>query len=419
MVKQEIDNKLAYELELKQYQLSSLLEITQAINQNFSREQLFSIYKFVLRSQLKIPKCALFVYEKQWSCPVIYGVDPSCAFIDVEKEMMFVKGIHNIEPTTTSPIKEFETVIPVFHKSKPLAYALIGKREDGAVDAIELRSDLIPFLQTLTNVIIVAIENKKFASEQIRQEGIKKEMELAAQMQSMLFPVTLPNDEQLEMHAAYLPHQEVGGDYYDCIRLSAEETVFCLADVSGKGIAAALLMANFQANLHALVPLYPNLAELVIQLNTKVNNSAKGEKFITFFIGKINTHTKEINYINAGHNAPLFYSMGKVQQLSEGTTGLGMFSELLTINSGKVKFGSEFSLLCYTDGVVETENSKDEAYGTEQLTNYFVSNVGKVSPKDFNHSLIAELTAFKGRRKFPDDITLLFCKYSEKSRTTR
>ena len=109
------------------------------------------------------------------------------------------------------------------------------------------------FIQTITNLIVVAIENNKMAVEQLKQAAMKKELELAAQMQSLLFPPSLPSNESYEIHATYLPHQEVGGDYYDYIPLSDHEFAICMADVSGKGIAAALLMANFQANLHALI----------------------------------------------------------------------------------------------------------------------------------------------------------------------
>ena len=112
---------------------------------------------------------------------------------------------------------------------------------------IPKRNELVPFIHTITNLIVVAIENNTIANEKIRQAGIRKELELAAQMQSLLFPTQLPRVKGYEIHATYLPHQEVGGDYYDFIPVSENEFIFCMADVSGKGIPAALLMSNIMA----------------------------------------------------------------------------------------------------------------------------------------------------------------------------
>ena len=414
---QEIIIKLKSELELKQFQLSSLLEVTQAINKNFSREQLFNIYKFVLRTQLKVRKLALFVLDARWKCPILYGADPACEHIDVKTDLLQFTNIHSIDPgmgsvaggvASAKLISEFQTVIPVLHKHKPLAYALIG---DYDLQENELKNDLIPFIQTLTNIIIVAVENKKFAREQIRQEGIKKELELAAQMQSMLFPVTLPKDEHMEVYATYLPHREVGGDYYDCVRVNDNELVFCMADVSGKGIPAALLMSNFQANLHVLVEYTHSLKELAIKLNNKVMESAKGEKFITMFVARYNCRTRELTYINAGHNPPLLYAGGEVQQLKEGTTGLGMLDELAFINEGTLVLPKDSILLTYTDGVVETEDGEGELFGIERLISFVEENAGSKPAGDLHKLLIDHLTKFKDRRQFVDDITLLTCKF--------
>jgi len=162
------------------------------------------------------------------------------------------------------------------------------------------------FVQTLSNIIVVAIENIRLFNESLRQEALKKELELASKMQSMLIPrkETLPRNEKLHLTAFYHPHFDVGGDYYDCIILNKDEVGFCIADVSGKGISAALLMSNFQANLRALFTHEISLPALVERLNERVISSANGEKFITLFIAKFNYRTNDLVYINAGHNAP-------------------------------------------------------------------------------------------------------------------
>ena len=289
-------NDLAAELQAKKLQLHWLLQISKAINYNFTTKQLLDVYEHVLRSQLQVDRLALLIHEHQWKCALLYGTDKGFHDFDLAKILEELNHVHNLEMEKELWIKSFDTIIPVFHKDQVLAYALIGEVKE---TVIPKKNELVPFIQTITNLIVVAIENNIVTGEKIRQAGIKKELELAAQMQTMLFPVSLPDNEKYELHATYLPHQEVGGDYYDFIQVKEDEFVFCMADVSGKGIPAALLMSNFQANLHAYVMHNTSLPDLVKQLNASVYNSAKGEKFITFFIGRYNSTKRELQYVNA------------------------------------------------------------------------------------------------------------------------
>ena len=111
------------------------------------------------------------------------------------------------------------------------------------------------FIELLTNVLIVALQNKRLELERVRQEATRRELELAADLQSMLVPADWPRDRDVDVAAFYKPHLEVGGDYYDVFSVDEDRLVFCMADVSGKGIAAAFLMSNFQANLRAIFPI--------------------------------------------------------------------------------------------------------------------------------------------------------------------
>jgi sigma-B regulation protein RsbU (phosphoserine phosphatase) len=110
----------------------------------------------------------------------------------------------------------------------------------------------------------VAIENKRLAKEAVQQEVFQKELQMASVVQNMLMPANLPINKHLHMSARYHPQKEIGGDYFDYIKLSDEEGVFCMADVSGKGISAALIMANFQGYLHSVLALNLTLTETII-----------------------------------------------------------------------------------------------------------------------------------------------------------
>ncbi|HNS11656.1 MAG TPA: PP2C family protein-serine/threonine phosphatase [Bacteroidia bacterium] len=395
---------ISAELHVKKLQLHWLLQITKAINYSFSTKQMLDVYEHVLISQLKVEKLALLINVNGWSCALSYGTDKGMKEFDIDKTLNELNHLHNLETERELWIKTFDSMLPVHHKDHILAYALIGGFENSVIPK---KNELVSFIQTITNLIVVAIENNNIAQEKIRQAGIRKELELAAQMQALLFPVDLTATPEFDVHATYLPHQEVGGDYYDYIPLNDDEFVFCMADVSGKGIPAALLMSNFQANLHAHVHHITSLSSLVRLLNTKVYTSAKGEKFITFFIGRFNIRTKELHYVNAGHNPPFLIHEKVVYMLNEGSTGLGMFEELPFVNPGKVFIPENAQLHCYTDGVTDVENSEEREFGMERLREFLTSKAHLKDLAMLQQDLVATLKAFKENRDFTDDITLL------------
>lgn len=402
-------NRSASKPKIKDFKLNALLEITKAINNNFSTDELLKIFKDTLKNHLNIGRLILYSFDSSWKTLLTFGSNDSYDNIDIENELIPIKEIStktffSKKNNTTN----FEIIIPVYHKSSPLAYLLIGDLDEEKVEVSPTIRHL-PFIQTLTNIIVVAIENKKLAKERILQAGAKKELELASQMQAMLFPSSLPNDEVLETSAFYLPHQEVGGDYYDFIQLNENEVVFCMADVSGKGVSAALLMSNFQANLRAIVTTTTSLSDLVRELNTKVMNSAKGEKFITFFVAKYNLVTRVLNYVNAAHNPPLLANGKSVSLLKIGCTGLGMFDELLTVKEGIVNISVNSTIICYTDGLVEVENEKGEDFGIDFLKAIVKTNM-HLSMKDINQFIIDQVIIHKGKKPYLDDIALFSCR---------
>ena len=180
-------------------------------------------------------------------------------------------------------------------------------------------------------------------------------------MQKLLFPSSLPHTKELEIDALYLPHQQVSGDYYDIIWINTKECVLTIADVSGKGVSAALLMANFQATIRTLFKYQRfEMPFLLEELNKKVMRSAKGEKFITFFIAHYNAYTRKMQYVNAGHNHPFILNGRKVMMLDKGCIGLGMLDEIPSINVGNIELEPNSTFVLYTDGLIELENKRTQ-----------------------------------------------------------
>lgn len=392
---------------IRDIKLNSLLEITKAINRNSSTEQLLQIFEEVLETQLNIGKLVLFSYENGWKCVLKYGVGDEYNDIDVERDLLPITEIATINFSQKRLNKAFEIVIPVFHKSQPLAYVLVGDLEDRVEVSPAIKH--LPFVQTLTSIIVVAIENKKLAKDTIRQAAMRKELELASEMQSMLFPSTLPTDNKLDCAAFYLPHQQVGGDYYDFMWLSENECAFCVADVSGKGVAAALLMSNFQANLRILFNHTSSLSDLVRALNSKVMANAKGEKFITLFIAKYNLITRTLTYVNAAHNPPLIAIGNSISTLKVGCTGLGMFDDIVQLKEGVVQITPGTTIVCYTDGLVELENDKGVDFGIEALKTILKNNA-HLSMMDLNALIMQTIIEYKQNQPYVDDIALFSVK---------
>lgn len=405
-------NDLEIQLFQKEFKLNSLLEITTAINANSGVDRLREIYSFILKEQLGFSRFILFTRqdENQWDLLIKKGVRGKLLDIDVQKELARFREITFIASSSSEVLRTFDIVVPVFHKEMPLAYLLL--KVNTPIDFYqEDTHNNLGFIQTLTNIIVVAIENKLMAKQRVIQERIKKELEVASEMQKLLFPSDLPSNKQMDISAKYIPRHEVGGDYYDFIPLGNNEFIMCIGDVSGKGIGAAMLMANFQATLRTLF-IYQryDLEFLVTELNEKVMKSAKGEKFITFFIAHFNAETRLLKYVNAGHNHPILTTGKEVTMLKEGTIGLGMLDELPFINIGEVTLKPNTTLISYTDGVVELENGEETQFGLERLIKT-VHSFYPLSMEDMNNLIFSKLDEWRGELPLVDDTAVFACRF--------
>lgn len=388
----------------RQSELNSLLEVTRAINKNASTTVLIQMLEVILQNYLQVGRFR-FLIEKDnnYACISKYGGDIEPTGV-LNKACATLRKIKLPEPLANHVnvvLNKYDYFIPIYHKSKALAFALIGDFPTSG----EMLSNDLNFIQTLVNVVVVALENKKLFKERLQAERLQREMELAAEVQNMLIPLGVHKETAVEVGARYLPHQNIGGDYFDFIRLNENEFLWCIADVSGKGVSAALLMANFQATLHAWTAVEDDLTNIVERLNKKVIDNTKGERFITLFIAKYNEQTRKLNYVNAGHNPTILYSGGEVVTLKLGTTMIGAFDELPFLNQGEVDVEPGSLLFNYTDGLLDFEPYGDKQWDEEMLLDFVVEK-GEDTPDDFNQSLLNHLN-FTIKGKPIDDITML------------
>jgi len=397
--------KLEKELNLKQLQIKSILTITQAINNNVAAAGLFQMYRSFLNWEMGIQKMILFIKkENTWIPASSINVDNQFLKQDLSKALLHHQRLHPIGKDEDSKFKDFDIIIPVFHKDQPIAYSVIG--ECGDDDDIYSK---IQFITTITNIIAVAIENKRLFKQQIEQERLQREIELASEVQKMLIPNSLPEGKGYKLASIYKPHYNVGGDYFDFIDRGEQKFVFCIADISGKGVAAALLMANLQANLQHLVPGSKNLKHLVRNLNTAIYKVTKSDKFLTFFVAEVDLNRKKLWYVNAGHYPQLICSKGVVTTLNTGCTIIGAFKELPEIEQGEIELEGESVILCFTDGLVDLINEKGEFLKENQLKEFLQKNYSYTA-EEINQNLLLELESFTKNSSFPDDIAVLTCK---------
>lgn len=395
-------------LKLSTFKLNALLDITLSINDNVSTSELIRRYEKLLCDDLDIGKVIVLKYSDKWECLLNSGYGQSFfKKVDVERDLLPFEEISFITSEPQNFPELVDIVIPVSHKDQAIAFVLIGDIEEEGEGVSPIIKHL-RFIQTLSNIITVAIENKRLFQETIRQEALKREMELASKMQTMLIPATekLPFHKSIRMKAFYHPHYEVGGDYYDVIQLSKNEVGFCIADVSGKGISAAILMSNFQANLRALYTADKSMNDTLTRLNDSVMQSAKGEKFITLFIARYHFLTRKLTYVNAGHNPPLLYEprTGNLSQLSSGCVGMGMLDELPFINEAVLSLDEPAKLFCYTDGLVEVIQDSGVEFGTENLEKQFSNSQ---SLEENIQTIIKEQKIMEDSSSIFDDISII------------
>lgn len=347
-------------IKLYRDRLNILLDLAQTINEDHSIEDLLSEFEILLREELDVGKVLVYTNsDGEWRNLLCSGVSPDeLTSINVERDLLKYQGIENITLSPPDNLKGFDAVIPLFHRYRAIGYVLIGDVDED-VQGISPTIKHLKLIQIISNLIIVFIENKRMHNAVLEQQAMKKELELASRIQNQLIPgpSDLPSFRGVTVQTIYQPHLGVGGDYYDFIKLSHNTLGFCLADVSGKGISAALLMSNFQALIHSLYTSRISFKKLIHQLNKRVNESANNEKFITLFIGKYNKLTRQLTYVNAGHLPPLLYDpkRGTLQSLDKGCIGMGMLDVIPTVEVGKVRIPRNAKLLAFTDGLIELE----------------------------------------------------------------
>jgi sigma-B regulation protein RsbU (phosphoserine phosphatase) len=237
-----------------------------------------------------------------------------------------------------------------------------------------------------------------------RLEVHDEELQRAREIQESLLPKVIPQLPGFEVASAWQPARAVGRDYFDVLKLGGNRLAICIADVSGKGVPAALLMANVQASLRASVRDLDSPARVCSIINGMLCESIAADKFVTFFCGVLDAGTRTFRYCNAGHPYPILVSSGAVRTLDQGGAVLGVFPAW-TCQDSSVDLRSGDRLLLFTDGITEAEAPDGEEFGMEKVAAFAKAHAANSAAK-INQQLLAQVTEFCGAQ-FQDDATLL------------
>lgn len=281
----------------------------------------------------------------------------------------------------------------------------------------ESRQGFVPFdetdrllLDALTRQAHAAIENDYLQKQSLEMETVKKELAIAATIQQRILPESLPEIPGYDLAGKNIPTIEVCGDYFDVVQVDDHKYALIMADVSGKGIPAALLVSSLQASLRVYLENNPGLTELTVRLNKLIYQSTTAEKYLTMSICYLNTKTGEIEAVNAGHNPPLIARNDQtITKIAAGGIPVGMGDFGLPYEKQDLKIERGESLLMFTDGITEAMDVDEEMYDDDRLETFLLKNRLKPA-NEFIRELIGDVGKFVGKAPQSDDITALYLK---------
>ena len=263
-------------------------------------------------------------------------------------------------------------------------------------------------------VLLVSLYRVQLELKHSRRELARKDAELtfAREVQAALFPRTFPRDRGLSFSAICIPAQSISGDFYDVVECPDGRIAVCLADISGKGVSAAILMANVQARFRALIETHDSLSEVCGRLNDHISGFTDSGKFATFFVAQWRPGSHRMEYVNAGHQFPVV--LGATDSLpDQGGPPLGLFAGV-KYQSGSIGLRAAETIVLYSDGIVEAHDEYDEEFGNERLQNVLEASQDQTL-REMQKAVLEAVSQWT--RKDPDDdMTLLMVRVDDEER---
>jgi phosphoserine phosphatase RsbU/P len=401
-------------LDRRVHELNTLFDLSKEFNLLTDRSKITNIFKFALLGQLFV-RTFFLIYKTPDSLTLLghSGLQKTSskkefqAIFDECPTEVFVPDDHCRNKFPMIRDNRIANMIGVTIQGEKVAVIGIGERVNGE----PFTETDFNFLKSLANLAIVSIQKTYLLEERIDKERMEEELSIAKSIQRGLLPDPIPEIRGVDLAAKNTSSREVGGDYYDVAGTPDGNTIFAIADVTGKGVPAALLMANLQSMLHVLLPVDISLAEATERINNLIHKNTPSDKFITFFWAKYIAEHGIFRYVNAGHNPPLLLRKDSedFEELDKGGLLLGAMETFTPYEQTDLILEEGDLIVCYTDGVNEAMNpEQNEEYGEERLKKC-IKEFRHLSSSEIQEKIEEDVKLFS-KGALQDDLTLLILK---------
>ncbi|MGB1127100.1 MAG: SpoIIE family protein phosphatase [Opitutales bacterium] len=315
------------------------------------------------------------------------------------------------------PALEVRSIIvaPVLFQDELLAVLAVVNPADG----LAFTETDYSLVESLAEQVGLAVHNSDAMQIQIEKNRIDMDMRLAGKVQGLLLPKAYPPSESIAFASHYTAAQKIGGDLYDVFSIDEKTIAFAIADVSGKGISASLLMAICQTHLRHFAKAHRSPAMVLRAINRAMETTMQRDMFITMIYAVLDLETEQLTLARAGHELPYFYDKHAdgtldVKPIQSPGMAIGMVPPGLfdsVIEDTRVHFGDQDALLLYTDGVTETVNKSGEEFSGERLLSVLRAN-GKSSAQEIVDKVLENVNRFSEGTGQADDLTLIAVKHA-------
>jgi serine phosphatase RsbU (regulator of sigma subunit)/ligand-binding sensor protein len=415
-----------YQLQKRVNELSSLHEISEMLTSARGLQEVLDVIVESAARLLDVNGCAINLIDEEsntLNIKAFYNISEPCIeeSILLMSDSDFIQQIIEGRVTITEDITE----IPYSLKSSDsdteltcsvLSVALVSqKKAIGIIHAYsckphEFTEEQIALLRAIANQAVIAIENAKLYEESLEMHRMEQELSLASEVQFQLLPHKFPKVEGFEIAAdCIFCRHGIGGDFYDFIPISPRHLGIVIADVVGKGVPGAILMAETRAALRAQVENINHPDEIIERVNQTLHRDTRPTEYVTLFYCRLNTIHKTLHYTNAGHNPPVLVRNGELTLLDKGGPILG-FIEDVEYEEGKIALAPGDLLFLYTDGITEVKPIGGNEMFTDERLHKILRENARMGANEIKEKVLSEVHEFIGGDPLDDDLTMLVVK---------
>jgi sigma-B regulation protein RsbU (phosphoserine phosphatase) len=397
--------------EKKNQLLSTLFELSKDFSVLLTKSEIIKRLSFYLMGQLAVHRFSIIEYRSEQFNVLANSFANQLTPASIESlksiaETTVIDSNCEIEYAEEFANVGIKIISPITISGKILGFCLTGSKMSKA----KFTEDDIHYVESLCFAAGYALENERLFKAELVKQQMEAEMSTALEIQKQLLPIGSLSFANFDIFGKSIPSRHVSGDYYDLIPLDKHRKLVVVADVSGKGIPAGLIMANFQAALRVLAELNLPLISLAAKLNKLILQNTTYDRYITAFFGILDSQSNQLEYLNAGHNPPiLIKANGDTIFLNNTAPSIGMFEEYPCDANGLIKLSANDVIVIYTDGINEAKNSESIDYGLDNINNFAFSADSKTA-QEICTDILGDVVLHASDTPQYDDITLVVIK---------